>query len=144
MHEKNSYQTKQKQSVLDFFVANPHAQYSAKEIAKRVKEQTQIGESTVYRLIKKLTETGEVRRFRGKNVKSVVYQYAGGNKHCHEHFHLKCTECGEFIHLDCKQMKSFGEHCTAHHGFTIDPIKTVFYGLCASCNTNKKGGKLCI
>ncbi len=138
MHEKNSYQTKQKQLVLNFLVSNPHTQFSAKEIAEQVKEQAQIGESTVYRLIKKLTESGEIRRFSGKDVKSVVYQYAGGNGHCHEHFHLKCTDCGEFIHLDCKLMKSFEEHCAAHHGFMIDPMKTVFYGLCSACAKEKE------
>lgn len=138
MQEKNSYRTRQKQSVLDFLAANPHTQYSAKEIAERVKEQAQIGESTVYRLIKKLTESGEIRRFNGKDVKSIVYQYAGGNGHCHEHFHLKCTDCGEFIHLDCSLMKSFEKHCSAHHGFRIDPMKTVFYGVCASCAGRQK------
>ena len=141
MQEKNSYHTKQKQSVLDFFALHPHKQFSAKEIAEQVKEQSKIGESTVYRLIKKLTESGEIRRFSGKNVKSVVYQYAGNHEHCHEHFHLKCTECGEFIHLDCKLMKTFGDHCSAHHGFTIDPLKTVFYGVCEACNSEAKGGK---
>ena len=138
MQEKNSYRTRQKQSVLDFFAAHPHTQFSAKEIAECVKAQSNIGESTVYRLIKKLTDSGEIRRFSGKNVKSVVYQYTGNHEHCHEHFHLKCTECGEFIHLDCKLMKSFGEHCSEHHGFRIDPMKTVFYGVCSACAGHQK------
>lgn len=133
MQETHSYRTKQKQLVLSFLAANPNMQYSAKEIAESIKKEAEIGESTVYRLIKKLTESGQIRRFSGKNGKSVVYQYAGQNGHCHEHFHLKCTNCGEFIHLDCKAVKSFEKHCFQHHGFMIDPMKTVFYGLCAFC-----------
>ena len=35
-------------------------------------------------------------------------------------------------------MKSFEKHCSAHHGFRIDPMKTVFYGVCASCAGRQK------
>lgn len=138
MQEKHPYHTKQKDKLLSFLATHPHKQFSAKEIALCVKKEGNIGESTVYRLIKKLTETGEIRRFHGQDGKTVVYQYANRNKHCHEHFHLKCTDCGELIHLDCSLMKSFSEHCTQDHGFQIDPVKTIFYGLCAACTKGKE------
>lgn len=138
MNKKASYHTKQKQLLYDFFAAHPDKQFSAREIADLIKEKAEIGESTVYRLIKKLTEDGELRRFSGKNVKSVVYQFAGQSEHCHEHFHLKCTDCGELIHLDCELLKSFETHMGEHHGFVIDPVKTIFYGVCADCAKHSK------
>lgn len=137
MNDRNSYNTKQKQLIYDFFAANPDRQFSAKEVSNSVKQQAKIGESTVYRLIKKLTEDGEIRRFSGKDVKAVVYQFANQSEHCHEHFHLKCTGCGELIHLDCGLVKEFEAHMTSHHGFSIDHLKTIIFGTCANC-ANKK------
>ncbi len=141
MNSRNSYKTKQKQMIYDFFAANPDRQFSAKEVSDSVKKQAEIGESTVYRLIKKLTEDGEIRRFSGKNVKSVVYQFANQSEHCHEHFHLKCSGCGELIHLDCGLVKEFENHMNSHHGFTIDHVKTIIYGTCAACGKMKKEQK---
>ncbi len=144
MKERTSYRTKQKEMLYAFFKGHPEKQFSAKQIADGIKAQgaTDIGESTVYRLIKHLTDEGVLRRFNGKNAKNVVYQFAGQNEHCRKHFHLKCTDCGELIHLDCHLLKSFEEHMGAHHGFSIDPVKTIFYGVCASCKNNQKGACL--
>ena len=52
-------------------------------------------------------------------------------------FRLKCTGCGELIHLDCGLVKEFEAHMTSHHGFSIDHLKTIIYGTCANC-VNKK------
>ena len=138
METKQHYNTKQKQVIYTFFAQNPHCQFSAKEVSARVKQQAQIGESTVYRLIKQLTEDGEIRRFNGKDVKSVVYQFADKGDQCHAHFHLKCSGCGQLIHLDCALMKDFSAHIDSHHGFLVDQGKTVIYGTCAHCNKTKE------
>lgn len=138
MTERNFYQTKQKKLIYDFFLKNPHRQFSAKEVFDCVKSQAEIGESTVYRLIKRLTDDGDIRRFNGKNVKSVVYQFADKGDHCHEHFHLKCENCGELIHLDCGLVKEFEKHLGINHGFSIDHLKTVVYGICGACDKKHK------
>ena len=134
MKQANGYQTRQKQIIYAFFAENPHFQFSAKEVASQLKQTAQIGESTVYRLIKKLTEDGEIRRFHGKNGKAVVYQFAGKSAHCDAHFHLKCSDCGQLFHLDCGLVKDFEAHMDSHHGFFIDHTKTVIYGTCAHCH----------
>lgn len=138
MYHRGSYNTKQKQLIYHFFAANPDRQFSAKEVAAHIKKQEKIGESTVYRLIAKLTQEGELRRFSGKNVKSVVYQFARQDVHCDNHFHLKCTSCGRLIHLECALFKDFEEHMDTRHGFAIDNVKTILYGTCANCNKTKK------
>ncbi len=139
MNRSHQYQTKQKQMIYAFFAANPNRQFSAKEVADNLKTRTQIGESTVYRLIKKLSEDGEIRRFHGKNSKSVVYQFAGKGAHCDRHFHLKCSGCGKLIHLDCALIKEFEAHMGSHHDFSIDHTKTVIYGTCGTCSEKKEG-----
>ncbi len=142
MGEKVTYQTKQKQILYDFLLVHADKQFSAREIAGRIKEENKIGESTVYRLIKNLTDEGVLRRFNGSNGKSVVYQFAGQTGHCHEHFHLKCSDCGALVHLDCNLLNSFRAHMGEHHGFLLDPVKTIFYGSCAHCAKQKTEGAI--
>lgn len=131
---KTAYQTKQKRKLLEFFASHPDAQFSAREIADQIKSTSKIGESTVYRLIKTMTESGVLRRFHGKDTKSVVYQFAGNTTHCHQHFHLKCGECGELVHLNCELLSAFSAHMNEHHGFCLDPVQTILYGTCAACS----------
>ena len=56
---------------------------------------------------------------------------------CHSHFHLKCTECGVLIHLDCDHLAAITAHVQEDHGFMIDPARTTFYGLCRACAERK-------
>ena len=46
---------------------------------------------------------------------------------------MKCEKCGKLLHMDCSEITELNEHLKAEHGFTIDPLRTVFYGICAEC-----------
>lgn len=127
------YNTKQKQTLKDFFKNNKDKQYSINEITNAI-SQNSIGKSTIYRLIDKMTEEGSIRRFRGDG-KSVLYQYVGEHHECDSHFHLKCVDCGLLVHLECDYMSSLNKHINEHHKFDIDTSKTVLYGLCLDCKT---------
>jgi len=37
------------------------------------------------------------------------------------------------VHLDCHQLAPLYEHLEHEHGFSINPRKTMFYGLCREC-----------
>lgn len=127
------YKTKQKQILIDYLKKNADKHYSIKEITDGVSGDN-IGKSTVYRLIDKMTEDGTMRRFRGNDGKSVLYQYLGECHECDNHFHLKCIECGLLIHLECEQMTSLNNHIDEHHKFKLDSSKTILYGKCSKCN----------
>ncbi len=127
------YNTKQKQLLINFFAENNNKQFSTKEINEYLCSKNKIGQSTVYRLISGLVEDGTIRRFRGSNAKSVVYQYVGSNHQCDKHFHLKCIECGLLIHLDCEHMEDLNSHINTEHNFDIDISKTILYGMCKAC-----------
>ncbi len=127
------YNTKQKQILIEYLNANKNRHLSIAEIAKGIGDSG-IGKSTVYRRITELCEEGVVRRFRGKDGKSVVYQYMENDKNCNSHFHLKCTRCGALQHLNCESMDKINNHIKEHHGFMVDIGTTVLYGLCSSCS----------
>jgi Fur family ferric uptake transcriptional regulator len=126
------YNTKQKKQLADFFKNNTSKQLSVNEIVMGICPNGS-GKSTVYRLISKMVEDGTLIRLRGDDGKSILYQYAGEETGCAEHFHLKCTECGKLIHLDCKHIDHLRQHIQLEHEFSIDMISTVIYGTCKDC-----------
>lgn len=93
-----------------------------------------VGRTTVYRCLEKLKNEGKIRKYTQGAGQSACYQYITDG-HCNEHFHLKCEKCGSLIHLECSDMAAISEHIKSHHGFTIDYLNTVFYGICERCST---------
>ncbi len=134
---KQEYATRQKQIVVDFLRRNRDRQLSMAEVADGVSDE--VGKSTVYRQVSKLCDEGVLRRFRGENAKSVVYQYVGAFGGCDSHFHLKCSTCGKIIHLDCGQIMQLRRHIMQSHGFFVDLKDTVLYGICDTCRTGERG-----
>lgn len=94
-----------------------------------------VGRTTVYRCVEKLANDGVLQKYVQSAGESACYQYVSDSGHCHEHFHLKCEKCGDLIHMDCREMSVVGEHIKSHHGFEINPLKTVIYGVCEDCAT---------
>ena len=126
------YKTKQKKSLINFLENHKSKQVSISEIISQICPNG-TGKSTIYRLISKMVDDGIMIRIRGNDGRSVLYQYAGENNLCHEHFHLKCTDCGKLIHLDCNELSHIGTHISKEHNFLIDSKKTVLYGTCFDC-----------
>ena len=65
-----------------------------------------------------------------------VFQYVDEGRHCREHLHLKCVQCGRIYHLDCHFMDEVRAHLMAEHGFTLQCEGSVLYGLCRHCAQN--------
>lgn len=126
-----NYQTKQKTILLHFLGEHKTEQLSIEEIAERMPEG--LGKSTLYRLMRQLTDQGMVLRFRGGNQKAVRYQLVNKEDGCDGHFHMQCTSCGTLFHLHCNFMKQLGSHMGVRHQFTIDPSQTILYGTCSKC-----------
>ena len=130
MEQRIRYSTKQKNCILNFFKTHKNECFSAKYIIK--KENFDIGEATVYRLLAKLAQEGALKRFIADKGGGATYQYNDVQK-CARHFHLKCLSCGETICMDCSFMTGMEEHVGAQHGFFVDNTKTIIYGVCKGC-----------
>ena len=35
--------------------------------------------------------------------------------------------------MDCHEITELQQHLAEHHHFQIDPLRTVFYGICEAC-----------
>ena len=130
----NDYKTKQKELILNFFIENKDKHLTAAEILKHMNEcDTNVSMPTIYRALEKLVSSGCVRKYLLDEKSGACYQYVEDGHTCHEHFHLKCIECGKLTHLDCSHMQSLNEHILGEHGFTVDNSRTVLYGVCEKC-----------
>lgn len=136
----DTYKTKQKELILDCLKKNSHTSITAKEIEENLAHSNiLVGKSTIYRYLEKLIESGEIRKFVNDDSKSASFQFVGKEHDCHGHMHLKCINCGSFLHLSCNYMASVNEHILEHHNFTIDNSKTILLGICDNCNKTTKG-----
>jgi len=131
----SGYNTKQKEKLLNYLISNKDKHVNVQTISAYMSEEgTPLGTATIYRRLDKLVEQGVVRKYVIDGKTGACYQYIDSQSNCHEHFHLKCIKCERLIHIDCGHLKGISEHILAHHGFTVDSSKTVFYGVCSECS----------
>lgn len=134
MEQAKGYKTKQRSRILEFLIENKERHVRVEEVTDWLREHGgSVGKSTVYRYLDKLVEQGEVRRYHLAEGMGACYQYGGGQEACHCHYHMKCTGCGRLFHVECEQLGGLTAHIEKDHDFVIDLSKTVFYGLCSSC-----------
>lgn len=138
MENKKSYKTKQKDLIMECLIDNKDIHIKADEIVYYLQNRGKhVGKTTVYRYLDKLVEEGLVRKYFIEEGKGACYQYADNNDSCYKHFHMKCTNCGELVHLTCEKLDEISKHVELNHNFTIDNYKTVFYGRCGVCESKK-------
>ena len=126
---KSDYQTKQKKAIIDF-LQEADGHLTAAEIVSGLREKgVNIGTATVYRQLEKLEDSGLVRKYITGNC--ACYQFS--KEDCENHFHLKCTSCGELFHIDCDFLLNLAPHIAEHHNFKVDNCRTVMYGTCEKC-----------
>jgi len=129
-----NYNTKQHKAILDYIVSLEGAHVTAAQIAEHFEnESVSIGRTTIYRHLEKLTESGMLRRYTTDGISGACYQHADGREDCDTHFHLKCDNCGELQHLECDALGEIRQHVFDQHGFQVNVLKTVLYGLCDGC-----------
>ncbi|MBR4784482.1 MAG: transcriptional repressor [Fibrobacter sp.] len=133
--EKMNYKTKQQDLLLSCFKAMRNRHFTAEDVrAYFLKKNIPIGIATIYRQMEKFVSAGTVQKYFLGEQNAACFEYSGDD--CHKevsHFHLKCENCGKLIHLECHDLEKLGSHLMAEHGFTLDPFRTVFYGLCQNC-----------
>ena len=127
-----SYDTKAKSALSEFLRTNADRQFTAEELAAKMSESA--GKSTVYRLLSKMCDEGEIRRLPREGERGSYYQ-AIPDETCLGHLHLKCSRCGKLVHLeDAESRRIFA--MALENGFIIDTKLTMLYGICGDCREN--------
>ncbi len=112
-------------------LADAHGEHlTAADIHRRVEdvEGRSIDQSTVYRTIDTLEETGLLTHTHLGHG-PLIYHLAGEAPHQH----LMCRQCSRSIGLLATELEPFYAEITRLTGFVVDPTHGVIWGLCADC-----------
>jgi len=127
--------SRQRELIADtFFVSGGHLRVD--ELLEHVKKRDErIGQATVYRTMKLLTECGlaEARQFGDGHTR---YEPVAPNEHEH-HDHLICTKCGKIVEFLDERIEKLQITVAAAHGFTVTDHKMELYGECTDCQGPK-------
>ena len=134
MRTADGYKTRQRAVIENILKDNSDIHMTVDDIAaKLISIGENVGRTTVYRTLEKLVNEGKVRKYTAEKNDSACFQYLTNTGHCHEHFHLKCVDCGKLLHLDCQKISELASHIASDHGFTLNAGRTVLYGVCEKC-----------
>ncbi|MBQ6041561.1 MAG: transcriptional repressor [Oscillospiraceae bacterium] len=129
-----TYNTIQRESLLSFFHDHCHTAMTVPQIyEKMICEETDYvpGESTIYRLVKRLADEGVLTRRVDVRSRQYIYQLADGEA-CHCKVRMRCKICGKIIelHHDCSH-KLLGD-LLKNESFSADHEITIT-GICGDC-----------
>lgn len=136
MNSKAKYKTKQREMLLGYFETVPGIHVTAADVCDYLKAQgASIGQSTVYRQLENLVDEGIIKKYIIDGNSPACFEYFEQDSHADTEvcFHCKCEKCGKLIHLHCNELEEMQAHLVFEHRFQLDPMRTVFYGLCEQC-----------
>lgn len=136
MNSRSKYKTKQREKVLACLEAAPGAHITAGDICEYYRQRgTSIGQATVYRQLESLVDEGVINKYIIDGNSPACFEFVGAASHggAESCFHCKCEKCGKLIHLHCDEVEEMRAHLLQEHRFKLDPLRTVFYGLCEQC-----------
>lgn len=136
MAERGRYRTKQQEIILNCLKKQRSRFLTVDQFMDCLQEEgVQVGQTTVYRVLERLAEEGEVMKLPTEDGSKIRYCYAD-KEELNKPGKLVCLRCGRFIPLECSKMADFLEHIYEEHGFEMDEQHTVFYGYCGGCKKN--------
>ena len=95
-----------------------------------------MGLATIYRQMEKLETQGLVHRVASDDRNGACWKYCGAD-HGGACILVKCESCGAISHMDCAELPGLYRHLAEHHGFTVNPNRTLLYGTCAACQSKE-------
>jgi Fur family ferric uptake transcriptional regulator len=134
LQKKGLKRTAQRDLILDIFLRTEE-HLSSEDLYRLVqKEDPSIGQTTVYRTLKLLSEAGLAREVRfGDNRTHYEHNY----KHQH-HDHMICSECGRIIEFFSAELEGIQDAMAARHRFQITQHLLRIIGICAECRRAAK------
>lgn len=135
MPEKPKYRTRQREELIAYLKTVPGQHVTAADVCDHFRKKgSSIGTATIYRQLERMVEDGTVNKYIIDKNSSACFEYIDP-ENCHHPvcYHCKCEKCGKLIHLECGELQQVQAHVLVDHGFLVDPMRTVFYGICGDC-----------
>jgi len=128
-----TYNTEQRNLLLDFLKNTPDTMFSAKQIADAL-QHARISRSAVYRNLAELENSGKIKRCSKAGSREAYYQYYDLQS-CRNHIHMSCTECGKIFHLQAQVTQNLMNALETSEGFEISIGQTTLVGICKDCTS---------
>lgn len=96
-----------------------------------IKDYPHIGKATVYRNLQRLSELGQIRKIEVPDG-SCRYDHI-----CHNHYHIRCTECGKVFDIDLPYIKELENYANNISNFKNVQHDIMFKGICTDCQNKK-------
>ena len=129
IQKKGLKRTSQRDLILDVFLRT-EAHLSNEDLYRLVQEEDpSVGQTTIYRTLKLLTEAGLAREVRFGDGRT---HYEHNYKHQH-HDHMICSECGKIIEFYSAELEALQDAMAAKHRFEVTQHLLRIIGICAEC-----------
>lgn len=129
IQEQGLKRTAQRELILDVFLRT-EKHLSSEDLYRLVREQDpNIGQTTVYRTLKLLSEAGLAREVRFGDGRT---HYEHNYKHQH-HDHMICSQCGKIIEFFSAELEAIQDAMAAKHRFEVTQHLLRIIGICAEC-----------
>lgn len=97
------------------------------------KEDSDVGQTTVYRTLKLLTEAGLAREVRLGDGRT-YYEHHYDHEH---HDHMICTECGHVIEFFSAELEAMQDKMAEQYNFMPTHHSLRILGICETCQAQK-------
>lgn len=98
------------------------------------KQDPSVGQTTVYRTLKLLTDAGLAREVRFGDNKT-YYEHHFNHEH---HDHMICTECGRVIEFFSRELEAMQDEMADKYNFKPTHHSLRIWGLCEECQSSEK------
>ncbi|OQB54833.1 MAG: Ferric uptake regulation protein [Deltaproteobacteria bacterium ADurb.Bin151] len=130
----NLRDTPQRELILDTFLKREE-HISAEQLYDIIKKRDpSIGQATVYRNLKLLSEAGLAREV---DFGDGVLRYEHNYNHPH-HDHLICRSCGKTVEVVDAVIEELQKRIAEQYGFELTDHKMYLYGNCGNCRKKSK------
>jgi len=130
---RNVYNTKSKEIINEAIKDYPNG-FTIKDLKEDLeKKELNIGLTTIYRALDRLTLDGVVTKFYDEN--NVTHYKYVNDCLSETHFYLKCQKCEKIYHVDCSCIDDLSIHILRQHKFKIDTKSIILEGLCDNCRS---------
>jgi Fur family transcriptional regulator, ferric uptake regulator len=134
IQKKGLKRTAQRDLILDVFLRT-EGHLSGDDLYRLVREEDpSVGQTTVYRTLRLLTDAGLAREVRfGDGRAHYEHQY----KHQH-HDHMICSECGKIIEFYSPELEAIQDAMAARHKFELTSHLLRMIGICVECRREER------
>ena len=133
---RGQYHTRNRELLKEFFAEIGQEHFTVNEASSYFDQKGEhIGITSLYRQLEKMVSEGTVNKYSVGENSPACFSYVGEHVHQSKEncFHCRCEKCGKLLHIHCTDLDDLAVHLKEHHNFILNPLRTVFYGICEEC-----------